>query len=162
MKTLIFVRHGKSSWEFNVSDENRPLKSRGITDANTVSKHLKTKEIAIDFLYSSPANRAFSTCKIFVKNLNISGNKLKICEELYDFEGKNVLNFIKNMDDTLNTVVLFGHNYAFTALINSLGDQFIDNLPTSGVVEIEFAAEHWAFIKHGHTKRVLFPRDFKS
>ena len=71
MKTLIFVRHGKSSWEFNVSDENRPLKSRGITDANTVSKHLKTKEIAIDFLYSSPANRAFSTCKIFVKNLNI-------------------------------------------------------------------------------------------
>lgn len=161
MKKIIFVRHAKSSWEHKVSDRNRPLKPRGVNDATLVSTALMTKRLIIDKVYSSPANRALSTCNIFVEQLNISPSIVSIKEELYDFEGESVIDFIKSIDDALHTVMLFGHNYAFTSIINAYGDRHIDNLPTSGLAMISFEIESWKYIKFGHTETILLPRDFK-
>jgi phosphohistidine phosphatase len=58
MKTLILVRHAKSSWKYDVEDVNRPLKNRGITDANLVSRAFNNRKLSIDNVFSSPANRA--------------------------------------------------------------------------------------------------------
>ena len=65
------------------------------------------------------------------------------------------------MDDHINKVVIFGHNHAFTSLANSLGDTYIDNLPTSGLVMIEFQVDKWQDVIQGTTKLVLTPKDFK-
>lgn len=162
MKKIIFVRHAKSSWEFDVGDRDRPLNSRGVEDASIIASQLPKKQIKIDAIFSSPANRALSTCKIFLKQLKKPEDTAVISEELYDFGGESVLGFIKKIDNTYNTVLLFGHNYAFTSLVNILGDQIIDNLPTSGLVAIDFDITAWRYLKFGYTKIVLFPRDFKS
>ena len=53
-------------------------------------------------------------------------------------EGDNVINFITNIDDSYEKVMIFGHNHAFTSICNIFGDQYIDNLPTSGLVVIKF------------------------
>ena len=82
MKTLTLIRHAKSSWEFDVSDKERPLKIRGFNDADLVSNAFKEKLLIPDIVFSSPANRALSTCKIFLKNLNISTEKLQIEDDL--------------------------------------------------------------------------------
>ena len=55
MKELIFVRHGKSSWKYDVGDRERPLKSRGISDAKLVSQVFKNQNVGIDAIFSSPA-----------------------------------------------------------------------------------------------------------
>ena len=68
MKTVLFVRHGKSSWDYEVNDRDRPLKERGVNDAYAVSSEFKKMEIAVDFVYSSPANRALHTAVIFSRN----------------------------------------------------------------------------------------------
>lgn len=161
MKKLIFVRHAKSSWEYDVTDRKRPLKKRGYNDAKLVSTALAKYQIKIDKIYSSPAKRAFTTCEIFSKNLNKALNDIEIKEDLYDFGGQNVQHFIGTLDDDYETVLLFGHNHAFTSLVNLYGDKYIDNLPTSGAVVIEFEALSWQYIKLGQTKLILFPRDFK-
>ena len=83
MKTLILVRHAKSSWKHNVDDKERPLKNRGNTDAELVSIALKYRDLELDQIYSSPANRALSTCKIFINNLNIENDKIIIENNLY-------------------------------------------------------------------------------
>ena len=162
MKKLILVRHAKSSWKHNVSDIDRPLKSRGIEDTVIVSSAFKPKAMVIDFVFSSPANRALTTCNLFRQYLSITATKSKIVEELYDFEGEGVINFIKTVDDKLDTIMLFGHNHAFTSILNSFGDKYLDNLPTSGLVVIAFNIESWKYIKHGHTETIILPRDFKS
>ena len=77
MKNLILVRHAKSSWEHNVSDDKRPLEDRGITDSQLVSNEFKYHSFHPDIIFSSHANRALTTCKIFMKNLNLSDNILK-------------------------------------------------------------------------------------
>ena len=161
MKHLILVRHAKSSWKHLVSDRERPLKKRGINDAKRVSAIFNTKTIVVDAVFSSPANRALSTCKLFLEQLNIPESQIQIEEDLYDFSGENVLNFIKKMDDRLSTVMIFGHNHALTAIVNTYGDRYINNLPTSGLAIIEFNIDNWRHLRLGHTKDILFPRDYR-
>jgi len=161
MKRLILVRHGKSSWEYDLPDDKRPLKKRGINDANLVSDLFQKKNIAVDIVISSPAVRAFSTCKIFRDKLELDSDNIETNIELYDFHGENVIKTVKNTPDNFETLMIFGHNHAFTSISNIFGNKFIDNLPTSGLVAIEFQVDSWVDIKKGNTVLTIFPRDYK-
>ncbi|MBR9845701.1 MAG: histidine phosphatase family protein [Algicola sp.] len=161
MRQLVLIRHAKSSWKYDVTDAERPLKKRGLRDAALVSKSFKKEGFLPDIIFSSHANRALSTCKIFVENLHLDEKMIHITEELYDFGGQNVMNFIKNIDNSYEKVMIFGHNHAFTSICNIFGDQFIDNLPTSGLVVINFDVTSWQDVKKGITKLTIFPRDLK-
>ena len=162
MKTLIIVRHGKSSWEYSVSDKDRPLLQRGIFDAISVADVLNEQELSIDAIFSSPANRALHTAMIFLRQLYYPSDKFKVVNELYDFTGDTVLQFIKQLKDSLDTVVIFGHNHAFTHIANSLGNSYIDNVPTSGLVQLNFDVDSWASIEKGITKQTIFPKQLRE
>jgi phosphohistidine phosphatase len=155
------MRHGKSSWEFSVSDKERPLKPRGKRDALLVANEfVKFSEIPHKF-YSSPAKRAQNTAKIFANTIGFSIQNLQIIDELYDFGGNNVISFVKKLPNLINSVMIFGHNHAFTNITNIFGDQSIDNLPTSGLVTIEFEIECWSDLKKGRTKRIIIPKNLR-
>lgn len=156
------MRHGKSSWEYGVSDKDRPLKERGINDAHLVSKKFLEGKVPIDFAFSSPANRALHTSMIFVRNTGFPLEKFQVTEELYDFSGKSVGDFVRSLDDTIGTIAIFGHNYAFTTLANTWGDQYIDNVPTAGLVQIQFNEAKWSKISKGTTSQVIFPKHLKQ
>lgn len=161
MKTLILIRHGKSSWEHDLPDKKRPLKTRGINDAHLVSNEFKTRLIRQDLVLSSPAVRAFSTCEIFRKNLKISDVSVKVNEDLYDFQGEKLIKVIKNLDNNYDNVMIFGHNHAFTSICNIFGNRFIENLPTTGLAVIQFDCKSWQDIKNGQTIATIFPKDLK-
>ncbi|MDG5491454.1 histidine phosphatase family protein [Psychroserpens sp. SPM9] len=161
MKTLILTRHAKSSWEYDVSDKERPLKKRGVNDAKLVSSAFKERLLSPETVFSSPANRALSTCKIFMNTLNIPETDIEIIPDLYDFGGEQVIRFLKKLDEDYKNVMIFGHNHAFTSICNIFGDKFIDNLPTSGLVVIDFNVNSWSDIKNGTTRFMIFPRDLK-
>jgi len=160
-KTLVFIRHGKSSWKYSVDDLVRPLKKRGISDIGLIANEFSKLKIKSDLVVSSPAKRALDTCNTLMKILDISDNILQVSTQLYDFEGSKTLNFIKKIDNFYQVVFLFGHNNAFTNLINHLGNLRIDNLPTSGLVVIRFDVSDWSDICNGITLSKLFPKDFK-
>ena len=126
-----------------------------------MSKRFQQKSITPDFVFSSPANRALTTCRIFTEVLNLKENTFKIEEELYDFGGESVINFIKTIDKKNEVIMIFGHNHAFTSICNIFGNNFIDNLPTSGLVVIDFDIDSWENIKKGVTRFSIFPRDLK-
>ena len=161
MKKLIIVRHAKSSWEYDVIDHERPLTERGITDAGVVSTTLKKMSFSPDFVITSDALRAKSTADIFVANLNISSDIFKQSHELYDFSGEKLLSVIRGIDNTFSSVMVFGHNHALTYFVNTFGNKYIDNVPTSGVVIIEFDIDDWKYLTKGNTVKTIFPRDFR-
>ncbi len=161
MKTVIFVRHGKSSWDYQVDDKDRPLKERGITDAHLVAGQLQKMGLEVDRCFSSPANRALHTSMIFLRNLNFDFGKFQVNNHLYDFSGDSVFSFLKGLDDGYSTVMIFGHNYAFTSLVNMLGDAYLDNLPTSGMAILEFDIGHWRDLRRGRTKKITFPKELR-
>ncbi len=162
MKTITLIRHGKSSWKYDVIDRERPLQSRGENDAILVANQLVVNKYLPQKVFSSPANRALSTCRIVTKILQISNEKISVVEELYDFDGRNVIEFIKNLSNTLNNIMIFGHNHAFTSISNIFGDRFIDNLPTSGLITIKFNIESWQDLKKGTTELIIIPKELRN
>ncbi|MCP4977546.1 MAG: histidine phosphatase family protein [Maribacter sp.] len=161
MKKLILVRHGKSSWEYSVNDKDRPLKERGINDGHLVANAFKQKDVAIDAIFASPANRALHTCMIFLRQLHFPFSQFEITNELYDFSGDYILQFVKNLDNSFETVMIFGHNHAFTHLANALGSIYIENVPTSGLVHLTFDTNNWSSIEKGATNYTIFPKHLK-
>jgi len=161
MRTIVLIRHGKSSWEYDLSDRERPLRTRGKNDAKLVVNEFIQQSKAPKLIYSSPAKRALNTCEIFIKSLNVPEESVHIVEELYDFGGENVINFIKNLPNTSNEVMIFGHNHAFTSISNTFGNKYIENVPTSGLVKISFDITSWEDIKKGHTDLIIFPKDLR-
>lgn len=162
MRTLVLIRHAKSSWEPHFTDVLRPLSPRGYNDVKLLSKELLNFKLKPDAIFSSPATRALTTCNILMEVLNYSDSLLTVVNELYDFEGEKVINFISNLEDNRETVMIFGHNNALTAIANTLGDTYIDNIPTSGFVMIQFDIVSWKDAESGHTKLTLYPKDLKT
>lgn len=161
MKTLYMIRHAKSSWEFDVSDEKRPLNQRGLRDADLIGKELKTIIKSIDKVLCSPAERAYSTAKIVLSHLNISDNIFSLEPRLYDFGGNQVIETIKDCNDSVDTLMIFGHNHAFTSIANLYGSEKIDNVPTAGVVVIQFDIEKWKNLSVGKTLLKIYPKSLR-
>ncbi|MDH3266097.1 MAG: histidine phosphatase family protein, partial [Gammaproteobacteria bacterium] len=84
MKTLTIVRHAKSSWQDRgLSDRERPLNKRGKRDAPMMGKRLVAAGVRPSLIISSPAVRAWSTAKVFAKELNYPIEFLQREEGLY-------------------------------------------------------------------------------
>lgn len=161
MKTLYIIRHAKSSWEFDLEDHKRPLNNRGVKDADRIGEQLKSLIKPIDKALSSDAVRARTTAKIILDHLNVEKDTFNLEPKLYDFDGHQVVEVIKNCENYVDTLLIFGHNHAFTSIVNLYGDQKIDNLPTAGVVGIQFDIDNWADIGVGKNILTLFPKDLR-
>ncbi len=159
MKRLILVRHGKSSWKYDVADEKRPLKKRGVRDGKLIANAFSTFVTNLPVMWSSHAVRAHETAKIFQKELEIE--ELKVKQELYTFNVKDLLAQIKACDDNIYNLMVFGHNPAMTSLVNSIGDKPFDNIPTTGLTIIDFQTDSWKNIKNGKTILHLFPKNLR-
>ncbi|MDG2052453.1 MAG: histidine phosphatase family protein [Flavobacteriaceae bacterium] len=162
MKNLYLLRHAKSSWELPSDDHKRPLQERGKKDALLVSDHTKSIIKPPEKIISSDATRAETTANYFKKSFNVSSENFITNESLYDFRGKKVLEVIKSISNSLDCVLIVGHNNALTLLANMLGNISIVNIPTCGFVEIQFNVEKWGYINYGQTTNIIFPRNLKT
>ena len=93
--------------------------------------------------------------------LKIPFSDFQISNELYDFSGNSVMEFVKKLDDNLTSVIIFGHNHALTEIANLWGDNYIENVPTAGLVQLNFEIDKWRNISRGRTAKQLFPKQFK-
>ena len=144
MKTITFLRHSKSSWDYDVSDVNRPLNEFGIKKIKKVSNLSIDTFNQVEIFFSSPANRAIHTCIILANSLEIDLKKISIRKELYTFDMFEVFDFIKQIDDKYSNIVLVGHNPAYTEISNYFSENKILNLPTARWFCLKFDTDSWS------------------
>ena len=143
-RTLILVRHAKSSWDdTSLNDHERPLNQRGEANAPTMGIRLQKTGIMPDALFSSTALRASSTAKIFAGCLHFPDAEISFNSDLYLSSAGILQDFIAQIDNSLNTVLIFGHNPGLTLLVSQVWRLPIENIPTSGVVTIGFTDSGW-------------------
>lgn len=148
MKTLYIIRHAKSSWDDpSLDDFSRPLNERGEKDAPRMGKRLKEKEIAVDLMISSPAERAIKTCKAIAKVLEYPKEKILELKKLYHADENQIFSILKTIKEPHDVVMIFGHNPGLTEFANSLLNQTIMNIPTAGVVAGKLNIDSWSAIK---------------
>jgi phosphohistidine phosphatase len=165
MKTLYLVRHAKSSWKYpNLDDFERPLNKRGRKNAPFMGRILKKLKVAPELVISSPANRAAMTARMIASKINYPLDKIQYSERLYEFSEDALIPVIKQIDDRVNKAMVIGHNPATNGLANYIGDQPIDNIPTSGAYCVELDISSWANISEhcGKLKFFEFPKKHKS
>lgn len=161
MKRLILIRHAKSSWDAPLKDIDRPLTKNGIQDAHLVSSNILNDIPKTFILWSSISKRASETAMIFAQNISFPIESIEFKEELYTFDEQKLEQIIKLCPNNYDNLILFGHNEAITNFVNKFGNLFVDNVPTSGFVSIDFDTQQWNSIKKGTIKKIVFPRDLK-
>lgn len=162
MKTLILVRHGKSSWNAPLEDYDRPLTDRGIRDAHHIAEQASAILPKSYVIFSSRAKRAAETAIIFAQVFSFPLESIQFEQNLYTFDIVQLEDFIRNIDNACDNVILFGHNEAITDFVNKFGDVYIENVPTSGLLSFTFNNLVWSDISKGRITKVLFPRDLKK
>ncbi|MEJ7558231.1 MAG: histidine phosphatase family protein [Pedobacter sp.] len=155
MKQLLLIRHGKSEWgNAHLSDFDRPLNPRGHRNAPEMALRLVRKNLVPEITISSPALRALTTASHFEHAWHRSIAQIKQDSSIYEAAVPALLHLVNNIENKYNRAALFGHNPGFTDLANYLTDANIDNLPTCGIVILEFTTDHWSEIAVG-TGRLL-------
>lgn len=166
MKELILIRHAKSDWgNEGVKDIDRHLNDRGYNDAYLLSKWYAKHQAIPEKVLSSSATRALSTALIFARSMNLDLSHFVIDERIYESSLQGLLTVIKEQDDSLSSVMLFGHNPSISDLSNYLaGDLHFDNVPTCGIVSFKVDADSWRELKPGKTKVNYdhYPKNLKN
>ncbi len=164
MKTLFMVRHAKSSWEDpQLSDHDRPLLPSGIKKTRRIAHYLKKKSVVPNLMFSSTAKRAYETAKLIAEEIGYPTDQIKTSAQLYHAGSGDIYTALYALDNSIESVMIFGHNPTFTYFVNQYLDPRIENLPTSGLVSIEFGCDKWEDINDSkfQVNFVVFPRMLK-
>lgn len=143
MKTLLLIRHAKSSWEQDVRDFDRPLNERGKRDAPAMAKRLLSKNVKLDLFISSPAKRAFTTATFFAEAYEKKQKDILIIPELYEPSLIAFTTAIHNLDDAFKHVAIFSHNPGISLFANRLTITTIDDMPTCAIFAVKADRNSW-------------------
>ena len=154
MRILYLCRHAKSSWsDPQQVDFDRPLNDRGRRNAPFMAGTFRDRGEAVDLLVSSPAARAIATARAFAEALGAkereqfdpTANKPQLVKEpaLYPGSMKEILRTVNALPADAQSVMLFGHNPGFSDAVVYFSSVDIGNLPTCGIVRIDFPFNDW-------------------
>jgi phosphohistidine phosphatase len=156
MKTLLLVRHAKSSWDDpDLPDEDRPLNARGKRDAPRMGKRLAARGVKVDLILSSPAARAIKTARILADELDYKLKDIVVDDRLYPGAAEDLLQIVHDLGNKLNRVMLVGHDPAFSKLAHRLSPE-ISHMPTCAVAEFKFNARTWPDVHKATLATITF------
>lgn len=148
MKTLLLIRHAKSSWDVpSLVDEARPLSERGKRDAPEMGRRLERRGIHPDLILSSPAVRARTTAELIARELD-ADETLVVDHRLYATSADGLLDVIRAQDDTVDCLLVVGHNPEMDTLARRFSP-LTPPMSTCAVLELHFGVEDWAAIQAG-------------
>ena len=145
MKTLLLVRHAKSSWDLaTLNDFDRSLNERGKKDAPVMAQRLLDRKIDINTFVSSPAKRAKKTAELFCSIYKKDKEQIVFIPALYHASLNTFFEVVTQLNDDYNCVAIFSHNPVITEFVNQLVENVtIDNMPTCGVFAVEISIIKW-------------------
>ncbi|MCK9451655.1 MAG: histidine phosphatase family protein [Bacteroidales bacterium] len=166
MKTLYILRHAKSSWASveQLPDHERPLLEEGKKRTRKLINYLLQNEIKPELIVSSTAKRASETAGYIASALAVDHAQIKLVPSLYNAGSEHIFNQFIDLDDSMNSLMIVGHNPSLTNFVNHWLKPQIDWLPTSGLVGIEFDTAHWEELPKANAKVkfMVYPKLLKG
>jgi len=160
MKTLLLMRHAKSSWdEAGLADFDRPLNDRGRRAAPFMGEVLRREGLVPDVIVSSPAERARQTTDSVVAAGDFD-RRIVFDENIYEASANALRQVAERLEESAGSAMLVGHNPGMEDFIRYLTGE-IEPMPTAAVAVISLEVETWADVtgRCGRLEMVLRPRD---
>ena len=143
MKTLLLLRHAKSSWKHpELADHDRPLNKRGKRMAPLMGALLQDEDLIPDLILCSSAVRAHTTALLVAKACTYMG-KIKQTRELYLAEPQTYVEVLCQVADKHARVLVVGHNPGLEALIETLTGEAMA-MPTAALAQVELSLKRWS------------------
>lgn len=159
MKKLIIVRHAKAeNLQMGKTDFERKLSEIGKNEAAIVAKKISDKIPCPHLFISSDAKRAFSTAKRFAAAFNVNENDIIIEHKIYEATLDTLVNVVQQLNEKVESAIIFGHNPGLSQLVFFLATNGGIELPTCGVIVMQFQLNNWVDIAYGTGKIIHFDR----
>jgi phosphohistidine phosphatase len=142
MKTLLLMRHAKSSWkDKEISDHERPLKKRGKKNASQMGELLKAKKLVPQKILTSTAERASKTAEILSESCHYK-EEVEYLDALYMAEPSTIIEVLAHLPDEVDRVMVIGHNPGLESLAQTIAGKII-SLPTAAIAHILLPVKTW-------------------
>ena len=142
-KTIFLLRHSDAEAKGLPGDFERELSLTGKRRAQNLAKQVSDK-IDLDKIYYSSAKRTTQTFTILkfddVPSINT--------DELYLAEKNQLTDFIMDLPDTLQKILIIGHNNGLSELASYITSDHIQ-LATCEFIEIELEIDNWKHLSLG-------------
>jgi phosphohistidine phosphatase len=153
MKTLLLMRHTKSSWKDpELADHERPLNKRGKRDAPFMGELLAEKELLPQIILGSTAMRVRQTIEGLVAGSHYPG-EIVYLDSFYLAEPETYLAELRVLPDTIERAMVIGHNPGLEGLLQLLSGR-IESLPTGAVAYVSLPVPSWTGL-HDQTEGEL-------
>ena len=170
MKTILLLRHAKSTWsDTGLSDHDRPLNRRGERAAKAIADHLVQRGPRPDLILCSTATRARQTLAPLIERLGPPAPPLALEDGLYLASEDRLLDRLKELADDVTTVLLVGHNDGIWQLAEALAGHgkaaslaaLREKYPTGTLAVLRAPADAWRDLSAGSGELLAFvrPRD---
>ncbi len=150
MKRLHILRHAKSSWDDpDLADHERPLAPRGEKAARRLADHVRDEGIAPELVLCSTALRTRQTLAALLPVLG-GDVEVRLEKGLYGAGLGEVLTRIRQVDDTVGSALVLGHNPTLheVALVLTGRDDMLERFPTGALASVTFTGA-WADLTEG-------------
>ncbi len=161
VKELFVIRHAKSAWgDAGLDDHERPLNQRGQRDAPRMGAALAERGVRPDVIVSSTAVRAITTARLIAKEIGFPEESILQREALYLPRPDEVLQVLRELDESLASAMVFGHNPGFHETAWQMARRAdrapLDQFPTCSVAWFKLPIEFWGEIDFGVGELVEF------
>lgn len=142
MKTLLVLRHAKSSWKHaQLSDHDRPLNKRGKRDAPRMARLVSAQGLRPDLIVASTARRARRTADEVAQHAGCEG-VVHLDRRLYLASPDEIVGVLREVAGTARCVMVVGHNPGLEDLVARLGGS-PETLPTAALAQIRLSIRTW-------------------
>jgi phosphohistidine phosphatase len=161
-RTLVLVRHGKSSWDYDVDDHERPLSGRGRRDAEALGRLLSQRSLRPDLVLCSTATRTKQTWE-YAKAGGAAAGEIQYLRDIYHAWVPELLMLIRDVPDEIHTVLVLGHAPGIPDLVEHLcvrtdspdWAQMDNKFPTSALAVVNVPGS-WAELGKGRAELASF------
>ncbi len=142
MKTVLILRHAKSSWKHpGLDDHDRPLNKRGKQEAPRIGELMRKEDLLPDFILCSTAKRARSTVEAAAQASGYEG-EIVYTRDLYAAGPEAYLEALEALDDRYASVMVVGHNPGLEELLEALTGSG-EHLPTGALARVDLDLHGW-------------------
>jgi phosphohistidine phosphatase len=168
MKRIYLLRHAKSSWkDTSLPDHDRPLAGRGRRAAKAIARHMREHGIEPELVLCSTARRARETLELIEPALDTRA--VHVEHDLYAASAPALLERLRTVPDTVESVLLIGHNPGLQELAldlarsGSAAGELGAKYPTAALATLAFPASSWQRLDRGTGELVelVRPRDLE-
>lgn len=146
MKTLVLMRHAKSSWDdLTLPDFDRTLNKRGKESAPRMGQFFKEKNFEPDLILCSPAKRTKQTATLFLEAAGLE-EPVHFDQRIYEADVARLLDVLADIEENRRNVLIIGHNPGMSDLNEFLTGQFED-FTTATIAQLTLSSPKWNEIK---------------